>query len=442
MRKLLLLLMLLFPVSAHAAVTTYDNIFVTNDVYSSDFPERLNENFDRSLNGGINSISTANIVDDTLLEADMADEINPRIRTYEGAACEFVYSGLEPATSASLSTTISAGTAYPRGYRINKASSTAKTFTASKHTYVDIDINGDFQYNAVAIDAAVPSVASNSIRLARVSTDGTTVNAVQDLRTTNCTSGPFEDIADATGEATLDDILANGRIRTSADAGWIQGAQISWDALTVFKVRAGSVYINGEFRSVSQDISVPQTADAPSTGVSGIDTGAIGSSTKYYVYAVADEDSTKDFSVSFSTNNTTPTGITNKRKIGTIKTNASSQWSKQDILTYHMPSKKNHLVAGWVNFNGTGTVAINDSFNVSGLTDNSDGNYTITWDNDFDIVNYPVTFGMGTDGQRNVKIVSTAIGSVNFITHVATDGSVSDQAIINLIAMGASNEDA
>lgn len=33
----------------------------------------------------------------------------------------------------------------------------------------------------------------------------------------------------------------------------------------------------------------------------------------------------------------------------------------------------------WVNFNGTGTVAISDSFNTSSITDNGTGNYTINF---------------------------------------------------------------
>lgn len=33
----------------------------------------------------------------------------------------------------------------------------------------------------------------------------------------------------------------------------------------------------------------------------------------------------------------------------------------------------------WVNFNGTGTVAIRASFNVSSITDNGTGNYTINF---------------------------------------------------------------
>ena len=38
------------------------------------------------------------------------------------------------------------------------------------------------------------------------------------------------------------------------------------------------------------------------------------------------------------------------------------------------------LVKAWVNFDGTGTVAIRGDFNVSSLTDNGTGDYTITFD--------------------------------------------------------------
>ena len=42
----------------------------------------------------------------------------------------------------------------------------------------------------------------------------------------------------------------------------------------------------------------------------------------------------------------------------------------------------------WVNFNGTGTVAIRDSFNVSSITDNGTGNYTVTFTNAMSDANY------------------------------------------------------
>lgn len=39
------------------------------------------------------------------------------------------------------------------------------------------------------------------------------------------------------------------------------------------------------------------------------------------------------------------------------------------------------LCRAWVNFNGTGTVAIRASFNVSSITDNGTGDYTINFTN-------------------------------------------------------------
>ena len=39
------------------------------------------------------------------------------------------------------------------------------------------------------------------------------------------------------------------------------------------------------------------------------------------------------------------------------------------------------LCKSWINFNGSGTVSIRDSFNVSSLTDNGEGLYTITFTN-------------------------------------------------------------
>ena len=44
----------------------------------------------------------------------------------------------------------------------------------------------------------------------------------------------------------------------------------------------------------------------------------------------------------------------------------------------------------WVNFNGTGTVAIRASYNVSSITDNGTGDYTINFTNAFADANYSI----------------------------------------------------
>lgn len=49
----------------------------------------------------------------------------------------------------------------------------------------------------------------------------------------------------------------------------------------------------------------------------------------------------------------------------------------------------------WVNFNGTGTVAIRASGNVSSITDNSAANYTINFTNAMPDANYALASSMG-----------------------------------------------
>lgn len=53
----------------------------------------------------------------------------------------------------------------------------------------------------------------------------------------------------------------------------------------------------------------------------------------------------------------------------------------------------NGSAKAWVNFNGTGTVAIRASFNVSSITDNGTGDYTVNFTNALPDANYSATFG-------------------------------------------------
>ena len=46
------------------------------------------------------------------------------------------------------------------------------------------------------------------------------------------------------------------------------------------------------------------------------------------------------------------------------------------------------LIKVWHNFNGTGTVATNDSFNVASLTDNKEGDYTTAYTSNMGNANY------------------------------------------------------
>ena len=57
-------------------------------------------------------------------------------------------------------------------------------------------------------------------------------------------------------------------------------------------------------------------------------------------------------------------------------------------------SEASGLAKAWVNFNGTGTVAIRASFNVSSITDNGTGDYTVNFTTALADANYSATFGL------------------------------------------------
>jgi hypothetical protein len=61
----------------------------------------------------------------------------------------------------------------------------------------------------------------------------------------------------------------------------------------------------------------------------------------------------------------------------------------------------------WVNFNGTGTVAIRASFNVSSITDNGTGDYTVNFTNAMPDANYSIV-GLAQDSSTKMSIAGNA----------------------------------
>lgn len=64
----------------------------------------------------------------------------------------------------------------------------------------------------------------------------------------------------------------------------------------------------------------------------------------------------------------------------------------------------------WVNFNGTGTVAIRGSYNVSSITDNGTGDYTINFTTAMPNANYSVC------GNGSPDYTISAFGSIGLFT--------------------------
>lgn len=103
-------------------------------------------------------------------------------------------------------------------------------------------------------------------------------------------------------------------------------------------------------------------------------------------------------------------------------------------------TNSNQICKAWVNFNGEGTVAIRDSYNVSSITDNGTGKYTINFTTAMADANYTYSgtagnLGTTTTGRdiTNNNSLTTTSASIH-VTHTTTTSS--DNPYIGVMFFG------
>ena len=98
----------------------------------------------------------------------------------------------------------------------------------------------------------------------------------------------------------------------------------------------------------------------------------------------------------------------------------------------------NGSAKAWVNFNGTGTVAIRDSLNVASITDHGTGNHTKNFSSAFSAADYAVgAFTGGSASSRDVVGDATAFSASTceiFVTNSAE--TVVDSEIVTTSTHG------
>ena len=94
----------------------------------------------------------------------------------------------------------------------------------------------------------------------------------------------------------------------------------------------------------------------------------------------------------------------------------------------------NMAIKAWIQFDGTGVIAIQDSFNVFDITDNGVGSYIVVWDTDFANDDYALS-GMAGDGSFFVAVDTITTAQINI--RVFSDAGVeTDRSLIHIIAIG------
>jgi len=94
-------------------------------------------------------------------------------------------------------------------------------------------------------------------------------------------------------------------------------------------------------------------------------------------------------------------------------------------------SVENRICSAWVNFNGTGTVAIRDSYNVSSVTDNGVGLYTVNYTSALPNIDYTMVGSAGTYGSTYWHAGVVAIDSF-----AATPSTVSTRVRVYNVGIG------
>ncbi len=95
----------------------------------------------------------------------------------------------------------------------------------------------------------------------------------------------------------------------------------------------------------------------------------------------------------------------------------------------------NETVKAWINMTGTGTVAINDSFNVSSIVDNGTGNYAINFTTSFANTNYVASGASANTSQPHVVFGYTSVSQLQVLV-TNTSNALADTATLTISAHG------
>ena len=89
--------------------------------------------------------------------------------------------------------------------------------------------------------------------------------------------------------------------------------------------------------------------------------------------------------------------------MSTLKVNTIQNTSGTEVFT----------AKAWVNFNGSGTVAIRGSGNVSSITDNGTGKYTVNFSTSMTDANYSVSTAIRKRDTNDDGNMGVVLGSTN-----------------------------
>jgi hypothetical protein len=140
------------------------------------------------------------------------------------------------------------------------------------------------------------------------------------------------------------------------------------------------------------------------------------------------------------------TGLSSSGTLGNVLTSNGTAWTSTapaagytnaDALTLFNASGSAPVYAcrAWVNFNGTDTVAIRESGNVSSISDNGTGSYTVNFSSGMGYSDYSVVVGGNRSGDasnRGFQIMTHSISSGSCGIWTFSGSNAIDWLVVNV----------
>lgn len=221
-------------------------------------------------------------------------------------------------------------------------------------------------------------------------TNGTINNAT--LGTTTATAGTATNLTAGTTTSTAANIT-NGTIQTLTSStatitnGTFSGS-VNSTAGTIATLNSTTGTIGNLSTTLAGDLTISQ--GTATLGTTGVTAGTYGTNTSALTLT-----------------------LDAKGRVTTVATSAISSTPSDGSITYAKLSTSatesdnvaKRTAKAWVNFNGTGTPAIRDDFNVSSITDHGTGDYSINFSSNLADANYSIFTAV--DNGSSVTIINT-----------------------------------
>ena len=232
-------------------------------------------------------------------------------------------------------------------------------------TYTDANLTGNLTYGTATGNRTVSTSASITTGTINNATLGTTTGTNATI--TNLTSGTTTSTAANITNETIQTLTSS----TATITGGTFSGSINATAGTIGTLNSTTGTITNLSTTLAGDLTISQ--GTATLGTTGVTAGTYGTNTSAVTLTL--DAKGRVTTVSTSAIQTTPA-------------DGSITYSKLSTSATESDNVAKRTAKAWVNFNGTGTVAIRDDFNVSSITDNGTGDYTVNFSSNLDSVNY------------------------------------------------------